>query len=339
MSDIYHEGFDALSGSAEVSSYLSGRGWVNSLSSNTILGRKGSGRCIERFPNAWYVLNNLKTVTYGFAMRTDSNGTVQAVTGGLAQTVSGNQWSLAHSATTGAFTFYRGGLPSDGGVLLATSSATVPADTWCYIELRVTTHDTSGAVELRINGVSQFALTGVNTRQANQGSNALGAGHLFFFSVRVDDLYIYLGDGDPNDQFLGDVQSLALNPIADGAVTDFTPSAGTANYAMVDESPMDSDLTHNEAVALGNVDLFDHTDCPAGSVHSVTQVAWARKTDSGSGNLRTKAAVGTGTYSGTIKPLTTNYGVVATRYRASPATAQPWSVVELNSSTFGYENV
>ena len=79
--------------------------------------------------------------------------------------------------------------------------------------------------------------------------------------------------------------SFAVNlegrPSADGTTTNWTPSSGTDNYAMVDDISLDNDNTNVGSSTLNDVDLytFDNLDIPQdATIDSVVLICRCRRT-------------------------------------------------------------
>jgi hypothetical protein len=97
-----------------------------------------------------------------------------------------------------------------------------------YFEIKATIHDTTGSIELRINGVPALNLVNQDTRNAGTGVvNAIRIGGTNSFGPiwAMDDLYICNTSGSTNNDFLGDIRVDTLYPNADGTYSQWTPSA------------------------------------------------------------------------------------------------------------------
>jgi Siphovirus-type tail component, C-terminal domain len=106
--------------------------------------------------------------------------------------------------TDGSIAVLRG--PNATGTVLATSAAgLIAANTWAYIEMAATLHDTAGAVTVRVNNNAVITLNGVDTR--NAGTSAMFdalvlSGTQGAVASQFDDLYLRTGT---NAVFGGDV--------------------------------------------------------------------------------------------------------------------------------------
>ncbi len=134
-----------------------------------------------------------------------------------------------------------------------TAGATAPlADNqWHYVELKGVIDAVSGSWELRIDGAHSDSGSGVDTGSASDEIEFV----LKTTNQYLDDIYIYDGEGTTNNDFLGTVFVEGLLPTADGNSSDWTPSSGTDNYALIDENP--SDLDGTDSVSTTTADAKD----------------------------------------------------------------------------------
>ena len=120
--------------------------------------------------------------------------------------------------TTGAISVFRG---SQTGTLLGTTATPViTASAWHHIEVKVTINDTTGSVEVRVNGVTKLSLTGVDTcASANVAyaqigfANNVSAGQ-YQRAFDMKDLVVWDTTGSQNNDFLGSVS--VFNLFTDG---------------------------------------------------------------------------------------------------------------------------
>lgn len=125
-------------------------------------------------------------------------------------------------------------------ILATSAAAVVPLNDWRRVEMRV---DIPGdSIDVRVNGVS------VLTSSADLADHAVGIAQVGYsqFIGRVDDPIIYTGQntGDGFNDWLGDIIIDTLSPSAAGTTTEWTRASGSsANYAYVDEVPLQSTTT------------------------------------------------------------------------------------------------
>jgi hypothetical protein len=240
---------------------------------------------------------------------------------------------------------YRGAtLLTNTGTIIGSSSA------FNYIEWKVTIHGSTGSTEIKVNEVSATAglVTGLNT--ANQGGTTGDRVRFSLlpdsgFTVDIDDVYIANGDttGGGLSDYAGDNVVETLKPTAEGNASGWTPSSGTDNAALIDDSDeSDEDATYVEAPFDNLTDLNVCADTAVinSTVCGVMVLTHARMTSAGTRNLRAKTRISSTNYSGTtIAVSNTTYEHKKQIWEKSPATASAWGIAEINGAEFGFESV
>lgn len=237
----------------------------------------------------------------------------------------------------GTLAVFRG----DSATLLGTSgSYAIPSGVWCYIETKFSIHNSAGAVEVRVNGDTKVSLTGINTRggagSAVDSGNIVGVGGYTGASFSIDDVYICDDQGADNADFLGDVRVYTLYPTADGASTQWTPSAG-ANHECVDDTAPNDDTDYVSSGTLNQIDTYVFDDLPSG-VNNIKGVAVhlsARKDDAGSRSIAPVVRMGSTNYAGTNIALGDSYTYYSQMYDNRPSDAADWTASDVNSAEFG----
>jgi hypothetical protein len=217
------------------------------------------------------------------------------------------------------------------------STAPLKPETWYYIEWKIVPHWTNGSTEIRINGVTAASSSGVRNRDWEPPVElvrfyAQSAGACF------DDIYILDDTGSVNNDFLGPCMVESLLPESDTADADFTLSAGTDHYAMVDEIPCDLNTTYAESGIASEKDIWDYADLSEidGSILGV-QVWTHAVAPSGSFTMLTVADDGTtqDTDAGVTIDTTSYTGNL--RIMDQTPSAGSWSTTIVNGSSFGVE--
>lgn len=229
------------------------------------------------------------------------------------------------------------------GVALAGCLSVTPMSTgtWYYLEVEFVVSDAAGEFYLRQDGVDQFGVTGLDTRNAGNGNistiiiNGSGTGR----GCILDDTYhrsAQIADAAKSSWF-GDSRISALLPGGAGNSAQFTPSAGS-NFANVDDPTQDGDSTYNESTASGQTDTFAMTNLPsAGSVLATLATPYARKIDAGTAALDAVYRIGSTDYPSGALALGTTYRYLRDLRETSPATAVAWTDTEVNAAEMGYK--
>lgn len=213
---------------------------------------------------------------------------------------------------------------------------------WQYYEFKVAFHATAGSIEVHRSGALLFTESNLNT------CGAYTSGPL---SVRTespqyanqylqwDDLSIWDDQGGVFDGFQGPVRMTPAKVNADGATADWTPSAGSDHYAMVDDYPCDEDGTYNESTTATDVDELELEAGPTQPILGVVFVARARKADAGSADLSV------GVLSSASVQETTHtiadgsaYGAYEHASVVDPNTSAAWTEAGFNAAKLRYKN-
>lgn len=136
---------------------------------------------------------------------------------------------------------YRG----DASLLLGRASKPLIRNTWHYLEYKVYCHDSSGTVDVQLDGENILSLSSVDTLQdatGYLGSIVIRAPRSSTdanVAASIDDLYILDGTAGLSD-FLGPVKVETLRPTGDDVTVNWTPSANADHYTLIDENPVNT---------------------------------------------------------------------------------------------------
>lgn len=247
----------------------------------------------------------------------------------------------------GSITIYRSNsvlLFSAGTALGSTAAGVLTVDVFNFIELKVVLHDSTGAVTLKVNGITVLSLTGQDTRY----SAGTGGWTQFVVgrssgshNIDIDDLYVCDGSGAVNNDFLGDVRVDAHFPNAAGTNNASTPSTGGDRSATVDETAPNGDTDYNTLTAAGDKDTYNLEAFKAtGSAILGMQVLTSiKKTDAGVGSSTTVVRHSGTDYDGTTQGLTLGYTYVRDVYNVNPGTNAQMLEADFNALEVGPKRV
>lgn len=238
--------------------------------------------------------------------------------------------------TTGIIAVWRGAGDNNFGAKLGESSTLIAPASWNHLEVKAGFDGATGSVEVRLNGVTIVNLTGVNTvNSTSPATGELSASQVILGFVTndngrtmyVDDLVLWDGTGSYNNDFIGDQKVFTDMPIADTADVDWTPSTGSARYAMIDEIPANDDTDYDETLSNGDRMgvTFPALDGAVSSVAAVLFYAKTRKTDAGVCNVQVQAESSGSSALGADNPITTAYTYRWDVFETDPHTAAPWT--------------
>lgn len=238
--------------------------------------------------------------------------------------------------TDGAVEIHRG-----DGTLLATTSASFTPNEWQYFEIKYKISNTVGTVEIRRNGVSVGTYSGDTQNTANAYAT-----HMMFAGGGGNGMYVddvYLCDGSGSDTFRGDCKVECLFPISAGALTQWTPSAGS-NYQNVDDpvasAPApDGDSTYNSSGTPGNLDTFVYGNLATvgKTVLGVQIDLTAQKVNAGTRHIETVIRQGGSNYLSSEIGVSQGYTTYMKVYETNPHTGVAWTTTDINTNAeFGY---
>jgi hypothetical protein len=324
--------------------------WTVQSSCSIVSGGRRGGNCLQVPSGGSFISRTLTPASswiVGYAMKW---------TGGLNV---GGGWATSSVWTSSSGNVFNNGLCSTSmnpdrtismyafqALMGYTAGFAIQTDVWYYFEIEcsfggdpvVTT------ATLKING--QTMLSGVSGSTGLALSGFLSGGaqsnqHSFYPSnqyVLVDDLYVMDTSGTLNNSFSGDLAVQCIYPVSDSGTSYWTPSSGSAGYAMVNENPPDGDTTYISSSTFNNYDDFAFTTVSSsvGNILAVQLNTTARKDNEGTRALQPRVS---GVVAGNDIYLGDAYLNYVTPFDENPTTLTGWSVTEINASTFGIDLV
>lgn len=232
------------------------------------------------------------------------------------------------------------------GTLLGTTGAALTQGAFHYLEFKVVISDTVGTVDVRIDNVSALSLTGQDTRNGGTADawNAVGLGPAGIASgaaagLVFDDLYIADGAGSTWNDFMGDMRIDCSYPNADGTNSDFAPSTGTDDYAVVDEALANGDTDHLSSSTVDHKTTLNFPDAPVpgADILGIQVVCQARKSDAGSAGHRALARISGTDYESAEVGLAASFLMIMSQFAVNPATSAAWTDAVFNGAEFGFK--
>lgn len=197
----------------------------------------------------------------------------------------GGNHVMLYRASDGMISAYRA---STSNLLGSSAAGVMPVSAYTSVQVKVVIHDTTGSVEVRLNGSATpiINVTNVDTRNSGTGVvTAVMLGGMSGFGIGTsnhDDLVVWDTTGSENNTWLGDLRVDSIMPTADGDTTTMTTSSGSDHYALVDEVPA-SGTDYVQSGTPGNKDLYQLADLshtPA-SIYAVLVAGSLLKDDAG----------------------------------------------------------
>ena len=217
-----------------------------------------------------------------------------------------------------------------GTTLLGTGSAGLTTGLH-HIEAKVFSDAGAGTVTVKIDGTIILDLSSQNTDGSDITTIRWGASS----GLYRDNFYIA-------DDLQGELISILCKPSSDDS-TQFTPSTGSDNYALIDEVVHDDDTTYVESSTVGHKDIYGFEDVSSGyTVKAISIVTVAKKDDAGGRTIQplsvqdsTERDVGSAITLTTSYPTTTGAASRTTLGLAPDGTA--WDNTKFNACKWGFE--
>lgn len=233
----------------------------------------------------------------------------------------------------------------DEGAILASSAPEVSTGSFQHFECNCVFEDGTGAVEVRLNGVTVLNATGVSTRThwtpfgdstSLPAQVALGRASgtsTGGVDIRITDYMERDAEGYQNTTFVGEKSLVLVVPNGDTAQEDWIPSTGSSSFAMVDNIPP------NDAQFLAGANDGDRTDLAlenlGGTVVSIVGVVvksrqW--KTDAGTATTAIGMVSGGDEEQSATRALTTAPTYYTDVFETDPDTGALWTPSGFNAA-------
>lgn len=247
--------------------------------------------------------------------------------------------------TNGTISAYRG---TTAATLLGTSSSGVSTNQYQYLQIKVVINNSTGSIEIRLDGTTILSLTGIDTQNTASATwdeiviGRLASDTSGTMTWDFDDLYLLDGTtsaDDPRNDFLGDCRCDVLLPDGTGNYNDSTSSSGGARYTTVDEASQDGDTTYNTFAAAGDKDSYTYAAAPVAgaTIYGVQANLWHRKEDAGTATARALTRLGGSDYYGSSRAPGTGYLCARQPWAQKPSDSSDWTDTDVNGAEFGYE--
>jgi hypothetical protein len=231
---------------------------------------------------------------------------------------------------------------SRAGTALATSTATITAGVWYWVELRVKVHDTTGTYELRVDGTATGWCSGSGADTRNGGAGTVtslimsNGGGAYYCGVFIAD-----DSGSAANTWAGPSTFHCRVPSAAGNYAQWTGNSGPNHTNVAESKEPDEDMTFNQSSTANQKDTFKGTAIPAtsGSVYAIQHVLRTKQDGGAARTVRPLTRIGTTDYNGTSFNTPGSYAYRLEPVSVSPATSSAWSISEVDGAEFGYELV
>lgn len=270
----------------------------------------------------------------------------------LVSSASNIQITMAIDTSTNVIRLYRGQINDNN--LLGSGTTPITADIFHYIELNATINDTTGAATVKVDGITDITLTGIdtNTGTANVGTIRMGvlpSGNITFGGAAADfyfdDVVVNDTSGTVANSWPNQAGVQLLTPNADGNYTAWTSTGGAVDYTEVDDVAAwgglpDGDTTHLSSATTGqrtSVGLTGVTG--AGDVLGVMLLTNAASSVATADTMNQFVRVNGTDYDSTAFSPGTSYAWRTDILTLNPDTSAAWTTAEIETMELGWQRV
>lgn len=336
MALLFGDGFDHyLTTVSHLLQYWSGAG----TSGYTLVTGRVSGRALQ-YTNPSIIsvtFANSATVIVGLAFRLDTGGSDSFPPIIIDLADSGTTQLQVCVDAARHIQVKRGA----GGTVLATSTNTLLVGVWYHVEFKCTINNSTGVIEVRVNGSSVGWIpqtTGLDTQQTGNAfvNGFRTAGNIAGLSGTYDDLYILDTTGSaPLNDFFGDNRIETFFAVSNGDTIQWTPTAGQ-NFECIDNNPPNDSVFVSASLSTQR-DLYNFAELSSGSVLAAMLLTRAAKSDAGAASIKWVCKSGATTDVSAAQALGTSFLWYPKIYPVDPNTGAQWTLSNLNAAQFGQE--
>lgn len=339
MTLLFMDGMDLFGATSELTRrYDSVEG--TSVAFGAALGRYGGGGIVVSDDDKYFsksIPGTPQTAVVSFAIFRDSSAASADVV-----------WKWDTDVSNGGLTFKTVPASASITVLRGTTELgtfAVGTGEWHWVSMKVKISDSTGTIDVEVDGVSVFSFAGDTLQAGTAVSGAFVFGGEQTVDFTYDDIIVTdVAGSAPFNDLLSDRRIDTILPNAVGDSSGFTASPAVDNYLNVDDTAPDDDTTYVEAEASTTKDLYNMASMgfSPGSIDLVNVVALARNPDAGGTQLKliaTEAASGATEATGSAQTPTSGYGYLDEQFLLNPETAAAWTESEVNGIQAGMEIV
>lgn len=221
-----------------------------------------------------------------------------------------------------------------------TSGLGLILDQWYHLELKVTIDNSAGEYELRIDESDVMSGSGVD----NQNTSTTSINHIQFFaasqiSTLKDNLVVMDDQGPVNNDFIGDINVVGLNPIGDGNQNDMTVFGAANNWqAVADGSNPDDDTSYVHGNAVDDIELYAFAGAPSDNpeIFAISLTNSHRKEDIGVRTIRNLVRSGGSNFEDPSRAIGVNYRFSMSILENNPDGDTPWIKGSFDAAEFGF---
>jgi hypothetical protein len=230
------------------------------------------------------------------------------------------------------------------GTLIATSSPGIfTFGFWNYIEVKVHINESSGTIQIKVNGQTYFTQTSINTQYTGNSYVNMFRVQSFAstgYTITIDDLYICDDTTFINNDFRGECRIQTQYPTANGDTNNFEAVGAVSNWQCVDATISNDGTTYVRDGQIGDIDDYVMgTISLTGAIYGVQVNVTNRKDDVGSRNMTPIIKSGGTFFTGNTFQCGSDYNIARTIWQQEPKNIANWTNSSVNALTVGLKIV
>lgn len=223
----------------------------------------------------------------------------------------------------------------NGSILGSSDAGEITASAFNHIEAKVVRDNVVGEIEIRVNGVTALKLTDLDLGTIDiDGVGQAGTATLSGTAMYLDDLIIWNGDGDVNNDFFGPARVLTVFADGEGTHNDWNAVGAATPHEAIDETTPDGDATYIAASTVGDKQSLTIPELPpeVATVAGVFILPMTKLGSAGTGNMKVSIESDGAIAEGTDTPLTTAYTYWPVAFEKDPATGAQFDKAALEAA-------
>lgn len=228
------------------------------------------------------------------------------------------------------------------GSVIGSSTFPITASSWNHIEVKCIVSTTLGGVEVRLNGETVYAAFDLNTGTAEMSQyvwyrSSSNNGVTWY----LDDVIIWDGSGDKNNDFIGPARVHTRFPVTDVSPIDWAITGAPTAHEAVDDTSPDGDTSYITAGEMGDRAGFTIASLPTDvvRVEGVCIIHMSKLTSGGIGSTKAGVISDGEEYQGVEQQITTAYTHRATCVDLNPDGDVPWNKSAIENAVFTIERI
>lgn len=214
-------------------------------------------------------------------------------------------------------------------LLVGGGNIRLQGEVWYVIEVRIKSHNTTGTIEVRVDGITDISFSGCTAPSGY--NNSTRCGWYAFWMYFLDDIVINDTTGSFNNSWPNQMKIVLLKPNSQGDYSEWDKEGGILGYDLVNNVPSDPS-TYVYSTTSSQREMYQLENLPdeAETVSVVRGSAWANRSSKNLSQLIFEAKTGGSIYSSSgqnlyLAPHHTSYA-----WDYNPNTGVAWTVNDVN---------